>query len=349
MTASVVPRGPRDPGMRVEEPRSKGLPRPVKWAIQLLLTAGVTWLIVHRIGVSLDEALALGPAIPDPAAGWLLLSVLLLLTGFAFTATLWGRLVGELGSRNPGAWSSVRIVLAANLGRYLPGKLWQMAGLALLSRRAGVSATVGATAGVLGQTFALAAAAVLAIPVLLGPGLPAGRPGLWVIAALALCIAGASVPPLFRGGLRVIFRLARRSDADLPRTGPLFGPRWLGWHALSWVLYGAAFVVFVRGLGLPGNGLELAAAFAAAYLLGYIAFFAPAGIGVREGFLIAFLRPELGSAAVGVAVLTRIWMTVVELVPAGGLALWEILRGDRDARVDESVLEESRHEGRVDT
>ncbi len=43
--------------------------------------------------------------------------------------------------------------------------------------------------------------------------------------------------------------------------------------------------------------LEALAAYPAAYVLGYVAIFAPAGIGIREGFLIAFLDPILGAGA----------------------------------------------------
>ncbi len=328
MSAPTLSSGPPDPITPGRTGRS-GPPRAVRRVAQLLLTVGVTWFIVAQIGVTVEEALSLELALPAPSAGWLALSVLFLLAGFVFTASLWGKLAGELGARNPGPLASTRIVLAANLGRYLPGKVWQMAGLALLSRREGMSATVGTTAGVLGQAFGLAAAGILAVPVLVAPGAPGGRPALWVLVVLGLCIVGASIPPLFRGGLRIVFRVARRSIEELPRTGPLFGPRWLGWYALTWAIYGSAFVAFLRGLGFPGGFLELAAPFAAAYLLGYVAFFAPAGIGVREGFLIAFLRPEMGAAAVGVAVLTRVWMTLAELAPAGALALWEVLRKDR--------------------
>jgi hypothetical protein len=60
--------------------------------------------------------------------------------------------------------------------------------------------------------------------------------------------------------------------------------------------------------------------FPAAYLLGYLALFAPAGVGVREGFLIAFLHPILGPVGAFLAVAARLWTTLVELVPALALA-----------------------------
>jgi uncharacterized membrane protein YbhN (UPF0104 family) len=55
--------------------------------------------------------------------------------------------------------------------------------------------------------------------------------------------------------------------------------------------------------------------------MGYIVLIAPAGVGVREGFMVAFLSPIMGPAgATLTAITSRIWMTVVEVVPAG--AFW---------------------------
>jgi len=49
--------------------------------------------------------------------------------------------------------------------------------------------------------------------------------------------------------------------------------------------------------------------------------FAPAGLGVREGFLIALLTSTIGvGAATALAAASRLWTTVVEVVPAA--AFW---------------------------
>jgi uncharacterized membrane protein YbhN (UPF0104 family) len=162
---------------------------------------------------------------------------------------------------------------------------------------------------------------------------------------LVLIVLMASVPPVLRRILVLTFRLARVPEGRVPRLDPYFGPRWLTLYVLVWGAYGAAFVLLLMGLGFPGGFMELAPPFAAAYVLGYIAVFAPAGIGIREGFLIAFLRPELGAGAVGVAVLARVWMTAVELIPAGVVALQEVYRkpradpgaDDRDGEIKERV------------
>ena len=294
--------------------------------LQVALTVAVTWLVVNRVGVTLDEAFSIQPAVPNPSTPLLVSSVAILLSGFIASAWLWGHMALELGDRAPGLISATRIVFSANLGRYLPGKIWQIAGLAVLSGRGGMSRTVAGTAGVLGQAFALAAVGVLGAPVLMGAGRSGLEVGVAVLAALVLFVVLASIPGVLGSFLSLAFRIARMSLEQQPELGRLFGLRWLGWYLLNWTIYGIAFVLFVHGLGFSVGGLTLVSSFAAAYLLGYLAVFAPAGLGVREGFLIVFLRPDLAGAAVGVALLTRLWMTTVELLPAGGFALWEIVR-----------------------
>jgi glycosyltransferase 2 family protein len=302
--------------------------RRLRLAGQLVLTVLVTWLIVAQVGVTMEDALSLDVAIPAPRPLLLGLSVLLLVFCFGLAARFWGLMVAELGEPDPGWLSSIRIVMTANLGRYIPGKVWQVAGLALLSRRQGIPATVGTAAALLGQLFHLAGAMVVGTAVLAGPG-----PGVWggrvALVLFLLFVVLASIPPVLQKALALGYRFAGLDPSSAPRPGVLFGPRWVLLHTLVWIGYGLAFSLLVMGLGLEGAVPSLIATFSAAYLIGYLAIFAPAGIGVREGVLIALLQPALGGAAVGVAILARVWMTVVELLPAGGFALWEIFRSRR--------------------
>ena len=294
--------------------------------VQLLLTVSVTWFVLAQLDVTLQEALAIGDALPNPSGALISASIVVLLWAFFTSAWWWARLTRELGGGDPGLVGAARIVFSANLGRYLPGKFWQIAGLAVLSGRDGISPAVAGTAGVLGQAFSLAAVGVLAAPVLLGPGYSDVGGRTVILGALLLFIAVTSIRPILQAVLGLAFRISGKSVEPLSRVGSMFGLRWLGLYLFNWTLYGLAFVLFVRGLGFSIGWLELTSAFAAAYLLGYVAVFAPAGLGVREGFLIAFLQIEIGAAAVGVALLTRLWMTTVELLPAGGFALWEVAR-----------------------
>jgi len=228
-------------------------------------------------------------------------------------------MVEDLGGPAMPARDAIRTYMVANLGRYVPGKVWQIAGLALLARARGVPAPIATAAAVVGQAVALAGAMLVGLPALGGadPNLSRWAAGAATIGVLTVVI----VPKIFRPLLRLwLSWTPGETPAEVP-IGALKGFRWLTLYTLNWGGYALAFWMLIRGLSLPGGLLEVGPAFAAAYVSGYIVLFAPAGLGVREATMVAFLTPLMGpSGAALAAVAARVWMTVVEVVPAG--ALW---------------------------
>jgi hypothetical protein len=221
--------------------------------------------------------------------------------------------------------------MIANLGRYLPGKVWQIAGLAALAKGRGVPAATAAGAAVLGQGIALVAAAAVGIGALLGGPDPYPQWGIVGLALVALAAVLLAIPTVFRRIVGAWFRLARTEAR--PEIGGVHALRWLALYTVNWAMYAASFWVLALSLGLGGDPIPVASAFAAAYVLGYAMVFAPAGLGPREGFLIIFLTPHLGAAPSGVlAIVARVWTTLVEVVPAGIFWLGHLRRsGSADA------------------
>jgi len=308
----------RDPIAGPEEPA--GAPtsgrRFLGLILRLLLTIGVTWFIVRALGVNLRELRALEWSELELRWGLLLLSAAVLLAGYLYSAGLWGFMVREMGGPRIPVLAALRIFFTANLGRYVPGKLWQIAGLAYLARREGVPAGTAAGAALLGQIFSLGGATLVGLGLLLE--WEGGRmwPGDWIAgAALALMIL-VTFPRILRPLLRTLLRKVKASSPGPLWPDPAFGVRWLALYAISWVVQGAAFGVLLASFGIEMGWIQGVAVFPAAYLLGYIAFFAPAGLGVREGSLIFFLTPAAGPLATVLAVFARLWTTMVELVPA---------------------------------
>ena len=84
----------------------------------------------------------------------------------------------------------------------------------------------------------------------------------------------------------------------------------------SWAVGGIGFYFFVESIFSISSSqiLFIAGSLAFASLLGLIAVFAPSGLGVREGVL-AYLLSHVMPAPVAViiSILTRIWMTFIEI------------------------------------
>jgi uncharacterized membrane protein YbhN (UPF0104 family) len=85
---------------------------------------------------------------------------------------------------------------------------------------------------------------------------------------------------------------------------------------ISWVIGGVGFYLFVDSVYpvAPPYILFLTGALAISSTLGLIAIFAPSGLGVREGALVYLLLLMMPApVAVIISILTRIWMTLIEI------------------------------------
>ncbi len=290
---------------------------------QLALTVLVTWFIAQRLGLDLAQLTELdaGAWRPD----WIVFSAscIVLLTGMLLSGALWGRVVSDLSGVSLPVSEAIRIFLVANLARYVPGKLWQLAGLAVLASRRGVPATAATASAVVAHGASLTAASILGALVLMG-GDTSGPAGLsWAPLVLLGITLVALLPPVFRGLLRLALRMGIAVPAE--QLGPARVLGWLGLFLVQWAVYGWSFFCLARSFGLPGSALEVSSAYIAAYVLGYLALFAPAGLGVREVALTGLLTPAMGApAAAGLSIIARVWSTAVEVIPAAVLWSGEI-------------------------
>jgi len=263
--------------------------------------------------------------------GWLLVSALLVWLMYALLIVAWRTMLAGWGQRLDG-WTSARIWTVSSLGKYLPGKVWAVAGMALMAQRAGIAPWAATGSAVVLQVLAIGTGA--AVAGLTGrAAIEAAHQGSGVVLGLLVAGAGAGValllwPPLLR-------RLLRFAAPDAEARGaPAVAGIVVGIvaNAVAWVGYGASLWVLSRGL-LPGVdlGLGLAiAVFTASYLAGFLALFAPGGLGVREGLFILMLQGPLGiGPATALALASRLLLTITEL----GAAVPFLMYPQRRARV----------------
>ena len=300
-------------------------PRWVVWALQIALTLAVSYFLFRSISLSWRELASIGLEGWRPRVVPLIASGVALLAVYVYLVGLWALMVGRLGGPKLGLGESMKVFFVANLGRYVPGKVWQLAGLTYLAGKRGVSLPVASSAAVLGQIFALAAAATLG-GIGLAAGATSGFPSElvpWALALAAIIVVVVTVPAALRTMLRLAFALGRREE-ETPQLDGLFGARWLALYLIAWLGYGIAFGLLWSAFpALPQVSWPAAVgSFGGAYFLGYAAIFAPAGIGVREGAMAVLLSPWMNATdATVLAVMSRLWMTAAELIPVGLIAL----------------------------
>lgn len=306
----------RETPARGGQPGAAGRRRWWVTPVKLVLTVGVTWLILRGAGVRLSEVGTVDWRLVRLNVPYLVLSVALVFVTFAVTAALWSRNLVEFGERRVGVVEGAAVLLIANLGRYVPGKILALAGVAVMARRRGISGVRATAAAVTAQMVNLLAAAAVGGWVAVWS---AGLSEAWQV-GVGVGMVAALGGFLYFGGAGALLRwVLRRSGhaGDLPDPSGLALLLLLPGYILNWLVFGAAFVCLGRGLGMElGFGIGITA-FAAAYFAGYLMVFAPAGLGVRESSLIGLLTPILGAeASVILSALQRVWITAIELVAA---------------------------------
>ena len=275
----------------------------------MIVVALVARTLVAEWG-AVQEALA--HAHPD----WLALvaSAAIVLATYALLIETWRVLLRGWQHDIP-FLDAARIWTISNLGKYLPGKVWSITALVVMTRRYGVSAAEGAATSVLltlintivGFVVAIVAGAAL---LQLSPILVA----IVAVLAIAVLTSPAALPKIGILAGRVFGRtivLRPLPHRVLLIAGLL--------TAVAWAMYGIAFRLFVLGVlgSAPGALRDYVAVFAGSYLLGFLAIFSPAGVGVREGAMGYALQRAgiaLGPAWL-VVVASRLWLTALEVIP----------------------------------
>jgi glycosyltransferase 2 family protein len=248
---------------------------------------------------------------------WFAFAVACALAGQAIYVFGWRRLLMDLGTRAP-FWTLVRLFVVSNLGRYLPaGKAWQMAIVAMMAAEWQLPPAILAASSLFQGVVGVGVGAVVVFAAgseLIGP------PRAWLFLPV-VAIGGLLIAPSVIQRLPHLRMTVKRvvPDIDLITAATMWALIWTS--TASWVLWGIALYGLATAL-LPTPVVSMAAyvaAWAGSFLAGLIAVVAPAGLGAREGVMQAVLsRAGMRSGDVLViVVVTRAWVTLLDVVPAG--------------------------------
>lgn len=258
---------------------------------------------------------------------------------FVFRACTWRRILRGLGHDLPIA-TATRIWSSSELARYLPGVIWQVVGRVYLVRPYGISATVCSTSQVLELTIFLLANVLMAVGCLLYAYVYFGahhmaeqvRPYMVLVAALIPLLLAFLHPRVFYGAInRVLRKLNKPEISGQFSAAEIF--KLLAWSMLGLVVQSfAIWLVVSTPLQLEAAKWWLVAgAYCLAWCGGFLAFWAPGGLGVREFiFVFALLfalppgprsmfsnRAELQAFLGFLGILLRLWATAGELILSG--------------------------------
>ena len=253
------------------------------WTTRLFVLVGVLFLIVRLY----QEAITIG---------WTVFAANLFGLAVAFVSIIGALLFGSLGWLLC-AWSagiqidwraSLRVHLASNPSKYLPGYAWQ-----LLSKR-NLLARLSTPDNLIGRAFVLEFSSILFSGALVI---------LWVTTpALAAIVLLLCAILLWLVSTRVHFHVLRWCCASA-----LMG--------VGWILHGVAFWVLCASItALPVYELpRFIADLTGGILVGLMAVGVPAGIGIRELVVLSLLAPSPVLPIALVLSLLRVLVLVAEL------------------------------------
>ncbi len=215
---------------------------------------------------------------------------------------------------------AISAYLYSILGKYIPGKVFMLAARLGSYKEEGASLSRVSVCFLIENVCTLiGAAAIFLVSLLFFPNdLLGGYRWLTIllIAAFLLIIH----PRVINFILGIIGKLAKRT-LHIPMTYPQL-LKTAALFAANWLIVGAGFVVLTRAIYpelAAGEMLYCAGVWGISAIIGILALFAPSGIGVREGIIIAALSVIMPTEyAAVVAVASRLWQTIPELVLAFG-------------------------------
>jgi len=286
-------------------------------AAQWLLAIAIVWYAIAALRGQWKDAGERLQAL-RPEWGWIAAATILVLATFILLIETWRRIIVSSGQVLSFA-DAARIWFVSNLGKYVPGKVWSIAAMTMMARENNVSPAVAAGSSVLIQLVTVAAG----IGVVLVTGAQAvDHPSLALGIAVVILAALASLPAAMPKLGRIAASLTGK-DISLPGIPAAVVWMCIASSILSWIAYGISFQLFVRGIlgSAAGATSSYIAVYAASYIIGFLALFAPGGAVVRESAIVTgMLRFGLSGQAdaLAIAVASRVWLTVTELLP--GLA-----------------------------
>jgi hypothetical protein len=269
----------------------------------------------------------LSQQISEVRYGLLAFSFLIEVTGWLFAVFVWQGVVSRFDDHLP--WREhFRIYAYSMLGIAVPGRIWTVAGRAVLYEQQGAS-KLSVTAASVVEYLLLGISSLMVFGltgVFSGVGQVWERPIIGIgCAIIALVLIQ---PPLFNRLTAWAMRRVRQERAPTQPMGYRDLLLWLAIECLVVVIGGTAVYVLFHSIlpATPGLFLAILMAWAAAAVAGNLFFWIPGPV-IRDGFMIAVLSQTLpNSVALLFTLIVRVW-TIGSILALVGLT-WVIVRID---------------------
>lgn len=245
------------------------------------------------------------------------------------TMLAWRAILNDAGDP-VSAGPARRIFFVSQVAKYLPGSVWNFVAAAEMGADYNISRRRSVTVLLMSILVSVLTGLVLAsIAFVFGPSALIGT--YWWVLLIVPVLLLVLYPPILNGLVAKALTMLGRDGIGKPFSGRAIATA-AAWSTLSWIVAGFQVWLILTGLGndpIFETYLLTLGGYALAWVVGFLVFFIPAGVGVREVALGASLAGLVPAGDVVVVVLlSRILFTLADLVL--GLAASISIRKEAD-------------------
>lgn len=250
---------------------------------------------------------------PNPLL--VIFSIIILLIVYILFSHGWTLILKMIGVKI--GWNKgLSICLLSIFGRYIPGGIWTVLGRVYLCRLEGIPDSRSGMSILLDQSYTVVSAGVVfAVSLLFWNDTSSVLRVLPVVIVIPLFLFFLHPKPFLKIINPVLSWFGRgHVTLSLSFSNMLI---LTGYYSFSWLLTGVSFYIFIRAF-YPIELhyiLIISGIYAISYTAGFIIFFMPAGLGVREGTLTLLLSLFIPTpVAIGISLLSRLWIIGLEIL-----------------------------------
>lgn len=211
---------------------------------------------------------------------------------------------------------AVSSYLYSILGKYIPGKVFMLAARLPAYSEKGVPIRKPTVCFFIENICTLLGAAFLFLISLFFFPNDLLKDYMWLAIIFVIAFFVLIHPRIMNFFLKWIGRFMKKDDMEIPMTYPQMLKVVLLFVG-NWFIVGVGFYMLIQSIyPIPASQLlYVGGIFGLSAIIGILSLFAPSGIGVREGIIVAgllLIMPE--EYAMIISIVSRLWVTVAELV-----------------------------------
>ncbi len=308
-------------------PMSSKIKRVAATLLKLLIAFVIAYFIFRKLNASLSET---AKALAHANFPLMSLGILLIILALLIVMVVWRKILSDIYGFKLSVPQALILQSMPNIAKYIPGKIWFIFAQVYLAKEFGVNSVSIVVTTLISQMILITSAIFAGF--LLVDFAKTPLFSIWGVIFLVVLIVILLKPRILHKIIELGLKIMKKKLEVKPPKMKL----WTLLYSLVvcvavWIIIGLGITMCsasVFGFNMYSNTPEITGAFCISYVVGYISFFAPAGIGIREGVMALLLPGNLSTLQSSViSIGSRLWITIAEIIFYGFIILLYLRMG----------------------